>query len=90
MKIEEIIAEINTKLKGKTAPDNLPPFNTETQTNSIQKSVFWTVHNYYDLGHSLDPLITYAARANEPLDKFLEMFYPDILEAYEHSQTHAK
>ena len=90
MQIEEIVKEITTKLEGVKAPDNLPPFNLETQANSVQKSVYWVVHNYYDLGQSLEPLVTYAARAKQPLDKFLEVFHPDIVEAYKHSQTHAK
>ncbi|HAS45202.1 MAG TPA: hypothetical protein DCS93_32260 [Microscillaceae bacterium] len=90
MELQELMNEIKTKLEGKQAPQNVPPFNLQTQVNSIQKSVFWVVHNHYDLGHSLDPLITYAARADQPLDKFLEMFQNVMLEAYKHSQTHAK
>lgn len=54
MEIEDILKEINTKLEGVETPKNVPPFNLETQTNSVQKSVYWVVHNYYDLGHSLD------------------------------------
>lgn len=90
MELPELMAEIKTKLEGKQAPQNVPPFNPQTQTNSIQKSVFWVVHNHYDLGHSLDALITYAARADQPLDKFLEGYQSVMLEAYKHSQTHAK
>ena len=90
MEIKELLAEIKTKLEGVKTPEDVPPFNVETQANSIQKSVFWTVHNHYDVGHSLEPLVMYAARAEQPLDEFLESFHADIVEAYKHSQTHAK
>lgn len=89
MELQELMAKIKEQLVGKQAPENVPPF-TETQVNSIQKSVFWVVHNHYDLGQPLDALITYAARADQPVDEFLDQYQNEILEAYKHSKTHAK
>lgn len=40
MELQELMAKIKEQLVGKQAPENVPPF-TETQVNSIQKSVFW-------------------------------------------------